>query len=252
MPTPKDALRDRLSRSSEINITVTGRKSGRTISNPIWFVFDKDDDKLYLLPVKGSETQWYKNVLKNPSIRIDARGADSGLQAVAVTDAKQVSSVVEMFRAKYGKGRRQEVLFKARRRRACSDAINQRCCVAHQNRIPNFPVRLNPLESRARMRRRSNPRILYVWPCAGRQFPPLLLLPFQPEGIHDTSVDMRFTARGESVDFGPARVRTGHSCTNRRRQSQDIVRKALRLRPIGRRNSRTAFCRTTFARTCAA
>ena len=69
MPAPKDALRDRLSRSSEINITVTGRKSGRAISNPIWFVLD--EDKLYLLPVKGSDTQWYKNVLKNPSIRID-------------------------------------------------------------------------------------------------------------------------------------------------------------------------------------
>ena len=68
MPAPKDALRDRLSRSSGINITVTGRKSGRAISNPIWFVFEKNDDKLYLLPVKGSDTQWYKNVLKKPSI----------------------------------------------------------------------------------------------------------------------------------------------------------------------------------------
>lgn len=106
MPAPKDALRDRLSRSSEINITVTGRKSGRAISNPIWFVFDKDKDneKLYLLPVKGSDTQWYKNLLKNPSLRIDASGADTAFQAVPITDAKQVSSVVEMFRAKYGKG----------------------------------------------------------------------------------------------------------------------------------------------------
>jgi hypothetical protein len=32
----------------------------------VWFVWD--DGKLYLLPVKGSDTQWYKNVLKNPSI----------------------------------------------------------------------------------------------------------------------------------------------------------------------------------------
>jgi deazaflavin-dependent oxidoreductase (nitroreductase family) len=104
MPAPKDTLRNRLSRSSEINIIVTGRKSGRAISNPIWFALDKDKDKLYLLPVKGSDTQWYKNVLKNPSIRIDEGGADAALQAVPVADAKQVSSVVEMFRAKYGKG----------------------------------------------------------------------------------------------------------------------------------------------------
>ena len=95
-----DALTDRLSRDREITITVTGRKSGRTISLPIWFVWD--DGKLYLLPVKGSDTQWYKNVLKNPSIRIDAGGAQIQLKVSAVTDAMQVKSVVEKFRDKYG------------------------------------------------------------------------------------------------------------------------------------------------------
>jgi hypothetical protein len=51
-----DALTDRISRDREITITVTGRKLGRTISLPIWFVWN--DGKLYLLPVKGSDTQW--------------------------------------------------------------------------------------------------------------------------------------------------------------------------------------------------
>jgi len=100
MPARNDALKDRLSRDREINITVTGRKSGRAISIPVWFVWE--DDKLYLLPVQGSDTQWYKNVLKKPSIRIDARGAEAELRAVPVTDTAQVSSVVEKFRAKYG------------------------------------------------------------------------------------------------------------------------------------------------------
>jgi hypothetical protein len=63
MPARNDALKDRLSRSREINITVTGRKSGRAISIPVWFVME--DHGLYLLPVEGSDTQWYKNVLKN-------------------------------------------------------------------------------------------------------------------------------------------------------------------------------------------
>ena len=98
--TRNDALKDRLSRYREINITVTGRKSGRAISIPVWFALE--DDKLYLLPVQGSDTQWYKNVLKNPRIRIDARGAEAEFQAIPITDAKQVSSVVEKFRAKYG------------------------------------------------------------------------------------------------------------------------------------------------------
>jgi hypothetical protein len=61
-----------------------------------------EDGKLYLLPVSGSDTQWYKNVLKNPSIRIDAGGDKAELRAIPVTDPKQVSSIAEKFRAKYG------------------------------------------------------------------------------------------------------------------------------------------------------
>src|SRR6267142_1114707 len=100
MPARNDSLKDRLSRYREIDISVTGRKSGRTISIPVWFVFE--NDKLYLLPVKGADTQWYKNVLENPTIRIDARGAEAEVKAVPVTNAKEVASVVEKFRAKYG------------------------------------------------------------------------------------------------------------------------------------------------------
>jgi deazaflavin-dependent oxidoreductase (nitroreductase family) len=102
MPARNDSLSDRLSRGREIKITVTGRKSGRSISNPVWFVLD--GGKLYLLPVQGSDTQWYKNVLKNPSVRIDVRGAGGDFKAVPITDTKQVSSVVEKFREKYGAG----------------------------------------------------------------------------------------------------------------------------------------------------
>jgi deazaflavin-dependent oxidoreductase (nitroreductase family) len=99
-PTRNNALKESLSRSREISIGVTGRKSGRAISIPVWFVLE--DDKLYLLPVQGSDTQWYKNVLKKPLIRVSARDAQAELKVVAVTDATQVSSVVEKFRAQYG------------------------------------------------------------------------------------------------------------------------------------------------------
>ncbi len=102
MPARNDTLRDNLSRSQEITISVTGRKSGRTISTPVWFVLD--GGTLYLLPVNGSDTQWYKNVLKNPSIRVEAGGAKGEFKVVPITDAAQVSSVVEKFRAKYGDG----------------------------------------------------------------------------------------------------------------------------------------------------
>jgi deazaflavin-dependent oxidoreductase (nitroreductase family) len=100
MATQRDSLRERLSGESEINLAVTGRKSGRNISRPVWFVVE--DDKIYLLPVEGSDTQWYKNVLKNPAMRISAGGSKSEVDAVPIKDPKQVSSVVEKFRAKYG------------------------------------------------------------------------------------------------------------------------------------------------------
>jgi hypothetical protein len=57
----KDTLKDRLARYRQIKISVTGRKSGRAISIPVWFVLE--GEKLYLLPVQGSDTQWYKNLL---------------------------------------------------------------------------------------------------------------------------------------------------------------------------------------------
>ena len=96
----ESALKSRLARCREIKITVIGRKSGKTISIPVWFVLE--GEKLYLLPVQGSDTQWYKNVLQNSSIRIDARGAEAEFRAVPIADAKTVKSVIEKFRQKYG------------------------------------------------------------------------------------------------------------------------------------------------------
>jgi deazaflavin-dependent oxidoreductase (nitroreductase family) len=101
-PTHNDKLKETLSGTSEVKITVTGRRSGRTISNPVWFVLD--DDNLYLLPVQGSNTQWYKNVLAHPAMRIGARHEEAEVKAVPITAARQVASVVEKFRAKYGAG----------------------------------------------------------------------------------------------------------------------------------------------------
>jgi len=100
MSTQKENLRDRLSRYRQIRLSVIGRKSGKTISNPVWFV--AEGEKLYLLPVHGSDTQWYRNVLKNPQIRIDARGSDAKLEAKPITKSDAVKSVIEKFREKYG------------------------------------------------------------------------------------------------------------------------------------------------------
>ena len=84
-----------------IEITVTGRTSGRSLSYPIWFALD--GDKLYLIPVKGSDTDWYKNLRKTPTIRLEARGKTLTASARFLTDEAQLGKVLEKFRDKYGR-----------------------------------------------------------------------------------------------------------------------------------------------------
>lgn len=102
MPTKGKTIRDELSRANEITITVTGRKSGSAHSNPVWFVLE--GNKLYLLPVKGSDTEWYKNLLTTPLIRVKSGEAEAELNAATMTDSGQVGFVVKKFREKYGAG----------------------------------------------------------------------------------------------------------------------------------------------------
>ncbi len=73
VPSSKETLRERLAGYRQIKISVIGRKSGETISIPVWFVLE--GEKLYLLPVQGSDTQWYKNVLQNLVMREGGRSS---------------------------------------------------------------------------------------------------------------------------------------------------------------------------------
>jgi hypothetical protein len=50
-----ESLQDRLSRYRQIKLIVIGRNSGKTIAVPVWFV--AESERLYLLPVHGSETR---------------------------------------------------------------------------------------------------------------------------------------------------------------------------------------------------
>jgi hypothetical protein len=102
MPSSAETLKDRLARYREIKLSVIGRKSGKTISIPVWFVLEGEN--IFLLPVGGSDTQWYRNALKNPQIRIDARDAEAKFIAKPITESKWVKSVIEKFREKYGAG----------------------------------------------------------------------------------------------------------------------------------------------------
>jgi len=95
-------FRTGLQNAREIEISVTGRTSGRSLSYPVWFALD--GDTLYLIPVRGSDTEWYKNVSKTPTIRLATRGGKTlTASARLITDQTQLDKILEKFRDKYGR-----------------------------------------------------------------------------------------------------------------------------------------------------
>ncbi len=94
-------FRSGLQNDNIVEITVTGRASARPISHPIWFA--SSGNKLYLIPVKGSETEWYKNLRKTPTIQLSARGKTLTTSARLITDEAQLDKILEKFRDKYGR-----------------------------------------------------------------------------------------------------------------------------------------------------
>ena len=89
-----------LDSSAELEITVTGRRSGREHSTPVWFV--REGKSVFLMPVRGSKNQWYKNVLKSKRIKISSGKVSLKLSANPISDSKRVASVADKFRKKHG------------------------------------------------------------------------------------------------------------------------------------------------------
>ena len=98
----KADLHKRLSRAHEITLSVKGRKSGRDIPRPVWFVHE--GNSLYLLPVQGSDTNWYKNLLVGPTLKISVTSVEIPARGKPIIDSNRVDDIVRKFRSKYGEG----------------------------------------------------------------------------------------------------------------------------------------------------
>jgi hypothetical protein len=65
------------------------RKSGRDIPRPVWFVYE--GNILYLLPDYGSDTNWYKNVLVDPTLKVSVNGIEILATGELITDSNRVA-----------------------------------------------------------------------------------------------------------------------------------------------------------------
>jgi Uncharacterized protein conserved in bacteria (DUF2255) len=99
----KPELYQRLDSASEIELTVKGRKSGNDISRPVWFV--REGNILYLLPLNGSDTNWYKNMLVNPMSKLSLNGTEIlSANGRPIRDKNRIADVVRKFNSRYGEG----------------------------------------------------------------------------------------------------------------------------------------------------
>lgn len=89
-----------LSGRREVNIAVRGRKSGREYSAPVSFVLK--GNTIHLLPVKGSSSSWYRNVLKNRVVKIAVGDRSLEVEAAATDEPEKVNETVRLFEERFG------------------------------------------------------------------------------------------------------------------------------------------------------
>jgi hypothetical protein len=89
---------DALKSKSEVELAV--KRSGKWTTRLVWFVVD--GATVYLLPVYGTDTKWYKHVTTNPEITLSVGGKKIRAQARPLLDAQQIADVTNRFRSKYG------------------------------------------------------------------------------------------------------------------------------------------------------
>ena len=100
---PGGADLEAVSSESLVEITTIGRKSGKSRTTTIWFIYD--NGHFYIQSGKGGKTSWYRNLKKNK--QIDVKVADLTFTAFVqfITDSTETERIHEMFRSKYLRAR---------------------------------------------------------------------------------------------------------------------------------------------------
>jgi hypothetical protein len=83
-----------------VEVELTVKRSGKWTTRPVWFV--ADGITIYLLPMYGTDTKWYKYATANPEIELSVKGKKVRGEARPVLDAQKLADVINRFRAKYG------------------------------------------------------------------------------------------------------------------------------------------------------
>ncbi len=61
-----------------------------------------EDNKLYLLPNHDSDTNWYKNILVAPTLKISVNSGEIHYGGKIITNNNRINNIVRKFNSKYG------------------------------------------------------------------------------------------------------------------------------------------------------
>ena len=66
----------------------------------MWFVLE-GEEKVILVPMKGSDNNWYKDLTKDPQVELGVGETAIQCKATLVRDPSRVERILDRFRAKY-------------------------------------------------------------------------------------------------------------------------------------------------------
>lgn len=94
---------EKVANQSEVQITTIGRKSGKSHTKPIWFVYDHNH--FYIQSGKGGKSDWYRNLKKNPQLKLKIGDLAFSGKAKFIDDEKETERIHGLFSDKYLRAR---------------------------------------------------------------------------------------------------------------------------------------------------
>jgi deazaflavin-dependent oxidoreductase (nitroreductase family) len=89
----------RIKDKSTIELTTTGRKTGKEHTRPVWFVID--DGTIVVQAGKDGKTDWYQNLQKTPAASARQGEFVFRVRAKPVTDPARVDAIHKLVLDKY-------------------------------------------------------------------------------------------------------------------------------------------------------
>lgn len=83
-----------------VRLTTRGRKSGAARTVTVWFVAS-GPRSILVQHTTAAPANWYRNLLRDPSVRIDFGDGAISARAVAITEANRIREVLALVRRKY-------------------------------------------------------------------------------------------------------------------------------------------------------